>query len=181
MTSSDWKIFEKSPEEREEEEMYRACRVAAVSYAAGRLRSSGQIRRKLEQEDFSDAVKERVLHEMAEEGYCKDREICRSLMRVRRGRKAESHLALQKRLERHLVPREIILEELDAYPSDRILAYEYLDSLTDELICAYYSAHGPEEKKKAAARLVRKAAGRGFHYRPVLDWIREQGKYYEDS
>lgn len=166
--------------------MYRACRTAAVSYAAGRLRSSGQIRAKLDEKDFSEEIKNRVMKEMAEEGYSRDREICQSLMRVRRGRKAESHLALRKRLERHLIPRPIIEEELDAYPSDRILAYEYLDSLTDDLLNAYYSADTPQERQRIKAKIARRAGSRGFSYHLALDWLRERSadcgeSIYEDS
>lgn len=172
MTSLDWKTFDLSPEEKAQEEEYRACRVTAVSYAAGFNKSSGQIRRKLEDEGYKEETIERVLPEMAKEGYSSDREICRSLMRLRRGRKAESHLALFKRLENRLVPRLIIEEELAAYPDDRTLAFEYLNSLTEQLRSLYDDADTYEEKQKATAKVVRKAASRGFSAEYALDWLR---------
>lgn len=174
MTFSDLKIFELSPEEREAERLYKACRVAAVSYAAGFKRSSGQVRARLQEEGFSEELIARVLPEMEAEGYTADREICRSLMRVRRGRKAESHLALAKRLSRYQIPKHIIEEELQAWPSDRELAFEYLDTLTDELPGLYHRADNPREKRRVLARIARKAAARGFSNDLALAWLRER-------
>lgn len=173
MTSSDWKTYKKTDKEREEDLAHQTCRSAAIQYAAGRVRSSGQVRTKLLDQDFPPYIIENVISELEDEHYLHDHKIALFVLSERRNGKAESHMALQQRLNRLGVRSEIIQDVLDEHISDRILCREFLENKVMPLALQYQELIDYEDKQKVLAKIVRKASSRGFYHDLALNILFE--------
>lgn len=179
MISSDWKIYKPVLEEFTESEEYYRCREAAIQYAAPRTRSTGALRKKLMEKSFSLDLIERIVEELDSEHYLHDQKIALSILKERRGGKAESHLALRQRLNRFGVKSQIIEESLSQHLDDTVLCTEFLKSKAIELIQSYDEANDYEQKQKLLAKIVRKAASRGFSYSIISTCLREYSNELE--
>ncbi len=174
--------FEKSPEEREADEARQTCRVAAVTYAAGRFRSSGQVREKLLSQGFSLVLIEEVMPGLAQDGYLQDEEMARSIVRERRGRKAESRLGLRKRMQKFGIEEQVISEVMEEASSDEILVQEFLSENCQAKIDEWkINQDNYLNQQQILAALVRKAASRGFDRQTTLACLRYQDPegYYD--
>ncbi len=167
-------LSEKTPQERQEEEAEQACRMAAIQYAAGRMRSSGQVRKKLEEQGFASDLILKVLAGLAADSYLKDEEMAQGILRERRGRKAESVQAIRQRMMRFGIATSVVSEVLADAPSDRVLAQEFLlgncPTQIDEL---RINQDNYERRQKILAVLVRKAGSRGFTAETALACLRD--------
>ncbi len=181
MTSWDWKTYKPDPEEAAYREKFRACRVEAVTYLAGRVRTSGQARVKLEGE-FSPEIIEDVIADLEDEGYyLHDEKVALYILEERRGARAEGRPALYKRLKNRGVKESIIRDVLDKHVEDRVLCAEFMEAKASDLLEAYLREEDPQARQKALARLVRKAGSRAFGTDLALTWIRDKEKLYKES
>lgn len=165
----------KSEEEKELEELLKTCRLAAMKYVAGRHRSTGQLRRKLAESEqaFSDDIIEMTISSVEKDGYLSDQELANSILQERRGRKAESKLALRMRLERFGIKPPIIYAVLEDHVADQTLLSEFLEEKQYKLINEYQNTDDFEARNKLLAKIMRSAGSRGFAEHLVFSYIRD--------
>ena len=181
MISWDWKTYKRDSEEAAYKEMFRACRVEAVTYLAGRVRTSGQARAKLEGA-FSPEIIEDVIADLEDEGYyLHDMKVALYILEERRGARAEGRPALYKRLKNRGVKESVIREVLDKHIEDSVLCAEFMEAKASDILEAYLKEENSIDRQKALARLVRKGGSRAFSTDLVLNWVRNRERFYKDS
>lgn len=171
MTFLDLSSFEKSDEQRKLEKIQQDCRSEAVQFAAGRMKSSGAIEKRLLEKQFSLDIIHSIMPGLIEDGYVHDLEIARAILIERRNRKAESHLALKNRMYKFGVPETIIEEVLENHVPESVLAKEFLNEHCSKLFTEYSETIDYNSKQKILAKLIRKAFSRGFSQYHVMQWV----------
>ena len=162
----DYNSEEKTRTEKEQEQAITECRSAAIQYLAARHRSSGQLKRKLETLGFGEELIDEVIP-MLETDYLFDQELAETVLRERRLRKAESHLALRHRLNNLGIKDEIINNYLESHVSDKVLVVELLENKFPELLSKYFLSESFEDRQIVKIEIFRKAQNRGFSFQVI--------------
>ncbi len=158
----DYNQKKKSDQELEEEELLRKCRTAAIQYLALRTRSTGQCRKKLAADDFPNHIITEILRQLDIDGYLSDQEMAESVIKARRNSKAESHLALKRRMINLGIKEDIIETSLLNNVSDRVLLAELIANKFTSLFHDYVNSEDPNDRYNLKVKLIRKANNRGF-------------------
>ena len=140
------------------------CRQTAMEYIGLGGKSSGKVRRKLEDEGFASELIEPCLEKLRQDAYIDDVALARRVLRERRGRRAEAHAALLIRMLNQGIPE---------HTAESIVYTEAVNETT--LLSEYLQEHGARELsaladaepyspdyQKLYGRLGRRAEGRGF-------------------
>lgn len=140
------------------------CRQKAIEYIGLGGKSTGKVRLKLEAQGFDDETIAACIIKLHEDAYIDDKALARRILRDRRGRRAESRLALIQRMQDQGIPER----------AAETVVYE--EALGDyELLLEYLQEHGRKELDQMSGyepfspeyqsllgRLGRRAEGRGF-------------------
>ncbi len=163
----------KSEEEIEYENLMRECRSTAIYYLLGRHRSSGQLRKKLQENEnnFPKEMIEDVIAAMENEAYLKDQELADYVLRSRRGSKAESKLALYHRMQNFGIREDIINLNLDSHIDDYTLLCEFISKKKLDLVDELKRAEDYDERNNLLAKLLRSCKSRGFSEHLVFKYI----------
>lgn len=166
------KPSKESAAERAYKEEKKLCRQEAIYYVAGRHRTSGQLRKKLKQNehDFSTEIIEAVISDLYDD-YLFDEEIADTILRQRRGRKAESKRALARRLKHLGVKEDIISRKLDNHISDFTLYKEYVTRRQTRLLKAYLQEKDYETRRKLLYKLYNRSMSKGFSSETIFSFF----------
>ena len=158
----DYNQLKKSDEDLEKQELLSKCRTAAIQYLALRTRSTGQCQKKLAADNFPNYIIEEVLQQLDKDGYLSDNEMAEFVIKSRRNSKAESHLALRRRMNNLGIRDDIIEAYLQDNVSDKVLLAELFANKFSSLFQEYVNTEEPKEKYNLKVKLIRKANNRGF-------------------
>lgn len=140
------------------------CRQTAIEYIGLGGKSSGKVRQKLESHGFDHEIITACIAKLREDDYINDGTLASRIIRDRRGRRAESHLALIQRMQNQGIP--VQAAETAVYNealSDYELLLEYLQERGSKELAemSVYEPYSPEFQS-LLGRLGRRAEGRGF-------------------
>lgn len=157
------------------------CRQSAIEYIGLGGKSSGKVRRKLDDLGFGYELIEACLAKLQQDAYINDEALARRVLRDRRGRRAESYAALIQRMQNQGIPMhtaesivyneaiqeyELLLEYLDEHAARELGDMAELEAFSSE----YQSLLG---------RVGRRAEGRGFSAGMIHRAVKELLSYYE--
>ena len=111
--------YEKSPQERECDDLRRKARSDALCYIGISKKTSGRITGWLLKKGYPDSIIDFVIKELADEGMVNDRRIAMAILDSRNRQKAESSSSALRRLLRLGIDRETAKECIEEAYQDR--------------------------------------------------------------
>ena len=141
------------------------ARADAVFYISSARRSSGKVRDMLARKGHDPSLIEEVVNELISDGRIDDRTAALSIIRSRKGSKAESSAALIKRMKRLGIPANIavqaVKEEFTSHQDDFENAFDLLNL---KFSSKAYTIHSDEyeECNKFKSRMYRFLMSRGY-------------------
>jgi len=162
----------------DDDPLYEKARQKALRYLAYRGRSVEEVRTRLAEKGFDEAVIKKVINRFSDLGYLDDRNFAgqwaKSLAagRLWGDRKIEASLR-GKGISRDLI-QEAIAGAREEKDEQRAIQELVEKRLRREPVCEVFSYKGKR-------RLMQTLAGRGFPVGLILDVLREMGDTYDDG
>jgi regulatory protein len=133
--------------------LFRDAKASAVKYVTFKLRSEGELARKLRSEGYSDDIVQMVVEDVRSLGYINDKLYAQKYIYDRNKLKPRSKKMLKLELKSRGIPDEIIDEALDGWKIDerdvveglikkRFGKYDMSDEKTDKRIYAFLCHRG---------------------------------------
>lgn len=144
---------------------------AAISLLARRDLSEGEVRSKLLARNFAEPEVDEAVARLRERRYLDDHSLAAAVVRTQARSKHQGPLKVRAHLSRRQIPEELAQEAIRAEFSDgaeterALLALRRLErSGSAPAPPGGSSGQDPDERKKAAARLLRRLVARGYSW-----------------
>ena len=148
------------------------ARSLAVVYIGISHKTSGKTREYLIRKGVSGEIAEQVILSLIDDGYIDDLRVARSLIQLRRGRKAEGQRALQQRLLQAGISRSVIDEASGIMPDDEV---SILDLFEERLMPELQKQIGMDyfDAEKWMNKSFRFLLSRGYSTSLAMDTLRK--------
>lgn len=151
--------------------IYIRAQDVALHYIGYKMRTVQEIRRRLEEKEFSEEVIEKVLAFLEKYGYADDREYCRKYIREKLRMKPKSGYALKIELRHRGIPSAVI---------DEVMMETEVDEEGDAFRWLERKSRGqwPPENEKKKKQLYDFLLRKGYSYGVATEAFRQMNEEY---
>jgi len=162
----------------DDDPLYEKARQKALRYLAYRGRSVKEVRSKLAEGGFGEAVVKKVVDRFCDLGYLDDRNFAGQWARSLAAHRLWGNRKIEASLREKGISRDLIQEAIAGAREEKAERNAIQDLVEKRL----RREHGCEVfSYKGKRRLTQTLAGRGFPVDVILDVLREMGDTYDDG